>query len=192
MPINLRSNATNIPDGSITNAKLADDSISAIKLQSNSVTNAKISANAVTTPKLADDAVTTDKVESSIANYHYFGTETEVMKIGNVDEIIAEFNFNKASTASENWKSVSWSGKIKNTTSDSNDITIALYIDGVAHGTIPTFGAGTIDEYQPFASGPHDISALTSDIHKVEIHVNNTESGETSVLGQLDVYFGKK
>jgi hypothetical protein len=51
-----------IPDGSITNEKLAGAAVTTSKLETNSVTTLKIADSAVTEPKIATDAVTSSKI----------------------------------------------------------------------------------------------------------------------------------
>lgn len=51
-----------IPDGSITNTKLANYAVSANKILTNAVTNAKIANGAVTNTKIADLAISTSKL----------------------------------------------------------------------------------------------------------------------------------
>lgn len=53
----------NIPNGAITNAKIADNAISTAKLQDTSVTTAKIADGAVTFNKIADGAIGFTKIE---------------------------------------------------------------------------------------------------------------------------------
>lgn len=54
-----------IPDGSITTAKLADGAITASKIGTAEVGTAALAPLAVTTDKIADGAVTTDKLATS-------------------------------------------------------------------------------------------------------------------------------
>ena len=54
-----------IPDGSITTAKLADGAITASKIGTAEVVTAALAPLAVTTDKIADGAVTTDKLATS-------------------------------------------------------------------------------------------------------------------------------
>lgn len=53
-----------IPDGSITTAKLADGAITASKIGTAEVGTAALASLAVTTDKIADGAVTTDKLDT--------------------------------------------------------------------------------------------------------------------------------
>ena len=66
--------SSDIPDGSITTAKLADSAVTTIKISDSNVTTAKIADSNVTTAKLADGAVTAAKLDSAIDSY----SETEV------------------------------------------------------------------------------------------------------------------
>lgn len=52
----------NIPDGAVTEEKLADGAVTEVKLADGAVTTAKLPDGAVTTPKLPDGAVTTPKI----------------------------------------------------------------------------------------------------------------------------------
>ena len=54
-----------IPDGSITTAKLADDSVTTAKLVDGSVTVAKLATDSVTTAKLVDGSVTAAKLATN-------------------------------------------------------------------------------------------------------------------------------
>ena len=53
-----------IPDGSITTAKLADGAVTTDKLATSSVTTEKLQDLCVTTPKIADQAVDTTKLNT--------------------------------------------------------------------------------------------------------------------------------
>lgn len=57
--------STDIPDGSITTAKLADSAVTTIKLANNSVTSAKIVDGTIDTVDLADGSVTEAKLANS-------------------------------------------------------------------------------------------------------------------------------
>ena len=54
-----------IPDGSITTAKLADNAVTSAKIKPSAVGTAALAPLAVTTDKIADGAVTTDKLATS-------------------------------------------------------------------------------------------------------------------------------
>jgi len=55
--------ASTVPDGSITTAKIADGAVTAPKMADGEVTGTKIASGAVTEAKLANDAVTTSKIQ---------------------------------------------------------------------------------------------------------------------------------
>lgn len=61
--------SSDIPDGSITTAKLADSAVTTIKISDSNVTTAKIADSNVTTAKLADGAVTAAKIDPAIDSY---------------------------------------------------------------------------------------------------------------------------
>lgn len=54
-----------IPDGSITTAKLADNAVTSAKIKPSAVGTSQLAPLAVTTDKIADGAVTTDKLATS-------------------------------------------------------------------------------------------------------------------------------
>ncbi len=205
MPINLRGNS--VPDGSITNAKLADNSVSASKIQTDAVidtkiaanavtntkiatdavTDTKIASNAVTTPKIANDAITTAKVEAQLAVEHFFGSEVELSHMGTTETIIAEFNFQKSSNPNEDWKTIGWSG-MKRSTNAGNTADFNLYIDGVLELTT----SSTSVTYEAFDDDSVDISSLIAGSHLVEIKFVNSSPTESAYLSRVDVYLGKK
>ena len=61
--------SANLPDGSVTAAKLSSDAVTTAKLLNDAVTTAKVSDGSITNAKLAIDSVTTAKVsDGSITN----------------------------------------------------------------------------------------------------------------------------
>lgn len=61
----LYSESPEIPDGSITTAKLADNAVTSAKIKPSAVGTAALAPLAVTTDKIANGAVTTDKLATS-------------------------------------------------------------------------------------------------------------------------------
>lgn len=178
MPINLRASGV-VPDGSITEAKLAD----------NAVTENKLASNAVTSTKIATDAVNADKLTEDLALQHFLGTETELFHTGTTETSIAEFHFMKDSTVSgENWKSISFSTMIKS--SDvGNSAQIRLRIDG----TFFTDTALTTSlTYEKQGSSPLDISALSDGNHLIEVLATNDTALGVVTTNQLEIYLSKK
>lgn len=196
MPINLRSNS--VPDGSITNAKLADNSVSSTKLQANSVidtkiatdavTNSKIAADAVTTTKIANDAVSIAKVSTEVATESFFGSEQTIYNLGTTETSVADFNFIKASDTTSDWKKLSY--KIKLNVDNASDTgTFKIYVDTVLYGT-----GVTTQSLTPVVLGEVDldISGLSTGSHHVELKLDNDSPTGTTTLTQVDIYLAKK
>lgn len=196
MPINLRG-AGVIPDGSITEAKLANNAVSAAKIQTDAVIADKIAANAViadkiatdavTTTKIADDAVSPAKVTADLGIQHFLGYETELTHTGTTETTIAEFNFQKTSNFTENWQTLGYMFEYKSNDS-ANSATVSIYIDGVQVATHST--TATSFEIETFDMV--DLSALTHFKHLVEIKFSNSQATGVTTLSRLDVYLGKK
>ena len=206
MAINLRGSMP-IPDGSITEAKLADNSVSSNKIQTNAVieakiatdavSNAKLAANAVTetkiandavsTNKITNDAVTTDKITANIAMKHFFGSEVELYLLGNVETSVAEFTFIKDSTTDVNgWNSVGYSVKLKSS-NVANTATFNLYIDS----NLVSTQTSTSLTYESFTDGPTALSLANGD-HFVELKLVNSSPTETAYIGAIDLYLSQK
>ena len=66
----------NIPNGAITNAKIADNAISTAKLQDTSVTTAKIADGAIGFTKIEDGAVTSTKIQDGAITDEKIENET--------------------------------------------------------------------------------------------------------------------
>lgn len=196
MAINLRGSGI-IPDGSITEAKLANNAVSAAKIQTDAVVADKIAANAViadkiaadavTTAKIANDAVSPDKVSADLGIQHFLGYETELAHTGSVETSIAEFNFTKSSTATESWKSLGSAISLKSN-AVSNTATIKIYIDTVLYVTDGT--ASTTPVF--LEEDAIDISALSNGNHLVEVKLVNSEVTGVATISKLDIYLGKK
>ncbi|WP_156464266.1 hypothetical protein [Afipia sp. Root123D2] len=58
--------AAALPDGGVTEAKIADAAVTSAKIATNAVVNSKIGASAVTTAKIADAAVTLVKMAAAV------------------------------------------------------------------------------------------------------------------------------
>lgn len=196
MAINLRGSAS-IPDGSITEAKLANNAVTSLKLADSAVIESKVASDAITALKIADnavvtskinaDAVTVDKVSTDIATQHFFGTEVELVHDTDVLTTIAEFNFTTGTDTTENWKAIGWSARAK--TSDVlNDGAIHIFIDGTEYSSQTTNSL----TYENLADDGVDISALSAGSHLVEVKLQNSLTATTVTIGQLDVYFSKK
>ena len=166
MAFNLRGNS--VPDGSITNAKLADDSVSTSKLQNNAVTLAK-----------AVDA---------LANESFFGSEATLSHGTTTETSVAEFNFIKGSGDQANWNKLAYQVKLQSSNA-SNTASFRVYIDSVAYGT----GVSTTStSATALSESSIDISALANGNHFVELKLNNTSVSESATLSQIDVFFSKK
>jgi hypothetical protein len=165
MAFNLRGNT--VPDGSITEAKLAPNSVSSTKIQ--------------------NDAVTADKVTANLGIQHFLGSETELVNTGDTEITVGEFNFTKDSTATESWMSLGFSATLK-----SNDVgnaaTLNIYIDSV----LTYFDGTTSITPHLMADDAIDISALSNGNHLVELKLVNDQPTGVATLSKFDLYLGKK
>ena len=80
----------NIPDSSITTAKILDGAVTSSKLADNSVTANKINDGAVTTAKINDGAVTTNKINDASV------TTSKIANASVTNEKIADGSINNA------------------------------------------------------------------------------------------------
>lgn len=196
MAINLRG-STPIPDGSITESKLADNAVTTNKLATDAVTDVKIASSAVTETKIATDAVsetkivngavTLTKVVEDIVTQHFFGTEVELSTTGVTEVSVGEFNFMISPDTASNWKSLAYSGKIK-TDNVANNALFQLYIDGSPVGTqeqVNTTAYSIIDDQGI------DLSSLLEGSHLVEVKLANGNAAGITTLGQLDLFLSK-
>lgn len=79
--------AGDIPDGTISTAKLAGNAVSTAKIQPGAVTTEKLAADAVTAEKIADEAVGIDKVDFVVAEMN-----GEANKVPTVSAVAAGLN----------------------------------------------------------------------------------------------------
>lgn len=206
MSFNLRSGS--VPDGSITNAKLANNAVDSSKLADNSVVNAKLASNAVDSAKLADNAVVnakiasnavdgaklasnsvdTTKVTGDLTTTLFLGSEISLPLVGTVETSVADFNFNIAANNAENWKKFSYSLSLASSVG-TNTASVKMYIDGVQFGTTKT----TVSTTPVILNDTDvDISSLTAGSHHFEVKLVNTGVSDTATLSQINVYFNKK
>lgn len=165
MAFNFRGSS--VPDGSITNAKLAD--------------------GAVSTNKIQNDAVTTDKVTADIGIQHFLGFEGTFAHTGTTETTIGEFNFTKSSTTTESWKSLGTAITLQSNDSG-NTATVNVYIDSVLFVT-----DGTTSTTPVFLEDDAiDITSLSVGNHFVEVKLVNSQVTGIATLSKLDVYLGKK
>ena len=206
MSFNLRGN--NVPDGSITEAKLADNSVSTVKLQNDAVTNPKVAdsaintaelaVNAVTTTKIADDAITTakvandaitiDKVTTNIGTESFFGSEASLFNIGTTLTSVGEFNFIKDTGNAANWKKLSYQVKLASSVG-TNTATFKVFVDSVLYGVGVTTTSTTA---VVLSENDLDISALSAGSHFVELKLQNSGATDTATLSQVDIFLSKK
>lgn len=134
-----------IPDGSITEAKLATDSVSTIKmvdgnvttdkLQDGGVTNIKMAPDSINTTNIVDEAITSNKIgssqitESKIAN----GSVTEdKLAPGLTFGLPKGYISDTVSYVSSN--QISWVGECRSE-DDSTDLVVTTEITGVLSGS---------------------------------------------------------
>ncbi len=187
MGINFRGPAA-IPDGSITNAKLANNAVDSTKLADNAVIDTKIASNAVTNAKIANDAVTPSKVTQSIATTHFTGTEGEYSSLGTTPFSVWEFNFTKDTTGEmDNWVKAGFSVNLKST-SGSATSTAELFIDNVSYGSVSNMST----VYATAGITDRNISALAAGLHKAELRIYSDSPSESAFVNAWDVFLSKK
>jgi len=107
MAINIRK-AGDLPDGSVTAAKLADSAvdlssikvtgqISSDQLADGAVLEQKLADLAISTAKLKDNVVTLAKASDDVKLNSFIGDETEVSVAGTTEQDVKEFNVPKVS-----------------------------------------------------------------------------------------------
>lgn len=167
MAFNLRGNS--VPDGSITEAKLAPNSVSSSKIQ--------------------DDAVTVDKVEHELATQHFIGSEVELSHTGTVETVLSELHFVlNSGTDGEKWKSLAASINFK-----SNDVGNSASVRIRIDGTLFTNNVATNNtSYFLDSTGFVDISGLADGNHLIEIMAVNDQVTGITTVGQVEIYLTKK
>lgn len=196
MAFNLRGGSVNIPDGSITESKLATNSVSASKIQTDAVIESKIAASAVSETKIATDAVSTAKIQDNavvtakasreIVTEQFLGSEAEFTYMSDTPFEISEFNFIKNSTDEANWKSLSW--QVRLLASAGNTAQLNLKIDGTQFSTLGT----TSTTYVTLEATNVNISSLAAGKHTVTIEAENTGPTDSLTTNLLEVFLSKK
>src|SRR3990167_506934 len=155
--------AGEIPDGSITEAKLAN--------------------LAVTTAKLSDNAVTLAKSAAAVKRHIYIGDDTEQSVVGVTETEIYTFQIVKSANVADFLKLLTQAE-----TKTSNVLyaaTMKIYVDAEVSARITLTSTSATYELQ---SDNADISDLTIGKHVIHVKLVSADTGATAYNDMLDVF----
>ena len=158
-----------VPDGSITEQKLADLSVS--------------------TEKLKNQAVTLAKAHAAVNLHHFTGDETEVSVEGTTETEKKTFKIVKASDQTKGFQPSTLHINAEVKTSDAaKEGSLKIYVD--EEGT-PRITVTTTSTSYEMKEGEADISDLATGSHIVKMKLVNADAAGTTYNDLLEIFMEK-
>jgi len=159
-----------IPDGSITEQKLAD--------------------LAVSTQKLKDQAVSLAKAQQALKIHHFTGDETEESVIGTSETDIKLFKIVKSSANTKGMQPqrVHLNAEVKVTGASGAQGTLKLYVDDEVS---PRITVNTTSDIYEMQEGDADFSDLANGSHDIRITGVTDNAGATVYNDLIEVFIEK-